>query len=151
MSENNLYCETNEVHHALLKIVKEKMPEDEKLFDLAELFKVFGDSTRMKILFVLFEAEVCTCDLAVDLNMTSSAISLDRSPILLRSAVRMIGRTAATYASKADVIFCVISVVLEIVSKGAFIVSAISVMGLIEALSSSACRKRGYSDCISFA
>ena len=75
MSENNLNCETNEVHHALLKIVKEKMPQDEKLFDLAELFKVFGDSTRMKILFVLFEAEVCTCDLAVALNMTSSAIS----------------------------------------------------------------------------
>lgn len=75
MNDNNLNCETNEVHHALLKIVKEKMPEDEKLFDLAELFKVFGDSTRMKILFVLFEAEVCTCDLAVALNMTSSAIS----------------------------------------------------------------------------
>ena len=58
-----------------MKIVKEKMPQDEKLFDLAELFKVFGDSTRMKILFVLFEAEVCTCDLAAALNMTSSAIS----------------------------------------------------------------------------
>ncbi len=71
----NETCETPEVHEELLKIVNEKMPGDEKLFDLSELFKVFGDSTRMKILFVLFEAEVCTCDLAAVLKMTSSAIS----------------------------------------------------------------------------
>lgn len=68
-------CEVSEVHSELLKIVNDKMPQDEKLFDLSELFKVFGDSTRMKILFVLFEAEVCTCDLANVLKMTSSAIS----------------------------------------------------------------------------
>jgi len=71
----NETCETPEVHEELLQIVNEKMPEDEKLFDLSELFKVFGDSTRMKILFVLFEAEVCTCDLAAVLKMTPSAIS----------------------------------------------------------------------------
>lgn len=68
-------CEISEVHEELLKIIDEKMPTDEKLFDLSELFKVFGDSTRMRILFVLFEAEVCTCDLAAVLKMTSSAIS----------------------------------------------------------------------------
>jgi ArsR family transcriptional regulator len=51
------------------------MPEEEKLYDLAELFKVFGDSTRIRILFVLFEAEVCVCDLAEALNMTQSAVS----------------------------------------------------------------------------
>lgn len=68
-------CETKQVHDDLLKIVREKMPEEESIFDLAELFKIFGDSTRMKILFVLFEAEVCVCDLAEALNMTQSAIS----------------------------------------------------------------------------
>ena len=68
-------CETTEVHEELLKIVHEKMPEEEELYDLAELFKVFGDSTRIRILFVLFEAEVCVCDLAAALNMTQSAIS----------------------------------------------------------------------------
>lgn len=68
-------CETIEVHEDLLKIVEEKMPPEEELYDLAELFKVFGDSTRMKILFVLFEAEVCVCDLAQTLHMTQSAIS----------------------------------------------------------------------------
>ena len=70
-----LCCESVEVHEDLLKIVNETMPEETKLYDLAELFKVFGDSTRIRILFVLFEAEVCVCDLAEALHMTQSAIS----------------------------------------------------------------------------
>lgn len=68
-------CEDTEVHEDLLRIVNEKMPREEELYDLAELFKVFGDSTRIRILFVLFEAEVCVCDLAETLHMTQSAIS----------------------------------------------------------------------------
>ena len=68
-------CDTEEVHEELIKIVNETMPEETELYDLAELFKVFGDSTRIRILFVLFEAEVCVCDLAQVLNMTQSAIS----------------------------------------------------------------------------
>ena len=68
-------CESIEIHEDLLKIVNETMPDENKLYDLAELFKVFGDSTRIRILYVLFEAEVCVCDLAQALNMTQSAIS----------------------------------------------------------------------------
>ncbi len=68
-------CDTVEVHEELLKIVNETMPDETELYDLAELFKVFGDSTRIRILFVLFEAEVCVCDLAEALGMTQSAIS----------------------------------------------------------------------------
>ena len=68
-------CESNEIHEDLLKIVDETLPEETELYDLAELFKVFGDSTRIRILFALFEAEVCVCDLAKALNMTQSAIS----------------------------------------------------------------------------
>ena len=68
-------CEGCEVHEDLLKIVNDTLPEETELYDLAELFKVFGDSTRIRILFVLFEAEVCVCDLAKVLNMTQSAIS----------------------------------------------------------------------------
>ena len=68
-------CDGFEVHEDLLKIVNETLPEETELYDLAELFKVFGDSTRIRILFVLFEAEVCVCDLAKSLNMTQSAIS----------------------------------------------------------------------------
>ena len=58
-----------------MKIVRDTLPPEEELYDLAELFKVFGDSTRIRILFVLFEAEVCVCDLAAALNMTVSAVS----------------------------------------------------------------------------
>lgn len=68
-------CDGFEVHEDLLKIVNETLPEETELYNLAELFKVFGDSTRIRILFVLFEAEVCVCDLAKALNMTQSAIS----------------------------------------------------------------------------
>lgn len=68
-------CELTEIHEELLEIVNKQMPPEEELYDLAELFKVFGDSTRIRILFVLFEAEVCVCDLAEALHMTQSAIS----------------------------------------------------------------------------
>ena len=68
-------CETNVIHEDLLKTVRERLPSEDVLYDLAELFKVFGDSTRVRILYVLFEAEVCVCDLAEALNMTQSAIS----------------------------------------------------------------------------
>ena len=68
-------CEQVFVHGDLVDKVNREMPEEEELYDLAELFKVFGDSTRIRILFVLFEAEVCVCDLAEILHMTQSAIS----------------------------------------------------------------------------
>ena len=63
------------VHEDVVKKVTSQMPPDEMLYDLAELFKVFGDSTRIRILFVLFESEMCVCDIAQLLNMTQSAIS----------------------------------------------------------------------------
>ena len=68
-------CETFQTHEELLALVNANMPQEDKLYDLAELFKVFGESTRIRILYVLFEAEVCVCDLAQALNMTQSAIS----------------------------------------------------------------------------
>lgn len=62
-------------HSELIEKVNADMPEEEILYDLAELYKVFGDSTRIKILYVLFESEVCVCDIASVLNMSASAIS----------------------------------------------------------------------------
>lgn len=70
-----LCCDTVEVHEELVKIVEKTMPDETELDSLAELFKVFGDPTRIRILFVLFEAEVCVCDLAKTLDMTQSAVS----------------------------------------------------------------------------
>ena len=68
-------CDINEIHQERLDYIVPNLPQEEKLYDLAELFKVFGDSTRIRILYVLFEGEVCVCDLAKILNMTPSAIS----------------------------------------------------------------------------
>ncbi|MEN6315197.1 MAG: metalloregulator ArsR/SmtB family transcription factor [Clostridiaceae bacterium] len=68
-------CDCDVIHDDVVNKVKGKMPEEEKLYDLAELFKVFGDSTRIRILWALDEAEMCVCDIAYLLNMTQSAIS----------------------------------------------------------------------------
>lgn len=63
------------VHEDAVARVVADMPGDETLYDLAELFKVFGDSTRVKILYALFEAELCVCDIAQLLGLTQSAVS----------------------------------------------------------------------------
>ena len=63
------------VHEDTVKRVLAEMPAEEALYDLAELFKVFGDTTRMKILYVLFESEMCVCDIAEILGISQSAIS----------------------------------------------------------------------------
>lgn len=68
-------CEVFETHESLLTAIHEHMPSEESLFDVAELFKIFGDSTRIRILFALREGEVCVCDLAQALSMTQSAVS----------------------------------------------------------------------------
>lgn len=68
-------CDCDVIHEEVVNRVKERMPEEETLYDLAELFKVFGDSTRVRILWALDEAEMCVCDIAILLNMTQSAIS----------------------------------------------------------------------------
>ena len=60
---------------ALCQQVREALPPDEVLYDLAELFKVFGDTTRVKILYALFESELCVNDIAQCLGMTASAVS----------------------------------------------------------------------------
>ena len=68
-------CDYMHLHEKVIEQVQEEMPEEEILYDLAELFKVFGDSTRIKILYVLFQSEMCVCVIAQLLNMSQSAIS----------------------------------------------------------------------------
>ncbi|MBB6715320.1 ArsR/SmtB family transcription factor [Clostridium gasigenes] len=77
MEDNNKIekCSCNVIHKDIVEKVRLSIPKEETLYDLAELFKVFGDSTRIKILCALFEAEMCVCDIANLLNMTQSAIS----------------------------------------------------------------------------
>ena len=68
-------CDYIHAHEELITQVSRQMPGEEELYDLAELFRIFGDSTRIRILYVLFEAEMCVCDIAQLLGMTQSAIS----------------------------------------------------------------------------
>ena len=68
-------CDFLHVHDEIVSDVNRQMPSEEVLFDLSELFKVFGDSTRIRILYCLFVSEMCVCDIATLLNMTQSAIS----------------------------------------------------------------------------
>lgn len=62
-------------HEKMLDMVRHELPTDELLCDLSDLFSLFGDTTRVKILFSLFESEMCVCAIAELLGMTQSAIS----------------------------------------------------------------------------
>lgn len=76
MPEKDLACcDAGHIHEEVIRRVNETMPDEEILYDLAELFKIFGDSTRIKILYVLLESEMCVCHIAQLLGMTQSAIS----------------------------------------------------------------------------
>lgn len=69
------HCQCTQIHPQAVALVHARLPQDETLYDLAELFKLFGDSTRIKILCALSESELCVCDIAQLLNLTQSAIS----------------------------------------------------------------------------
>ncbi len=80
--ETNLpHCETEYIHTDIVKRVEAVMPDEETLFDLSELFKLFGDSTRIRILYCLFANEMCVCDIAKLLGMSQSAISHQLAPL----------------------------------------------------------------------
>lgn len=68
-------CSCTIIHEDIINEVKTCMPQDEMLYDLADLFKVLGDTTRIKILCALFQAEMCVCDISALLCMNQSAIS----------------------------------------------------------------------------
>ena len=68
-------CDFIHAHEDIVKKVQKEMPREDTLYDLTELFRIFGDSTRVRILYVLFEAEMCVCDIAMLLGLTQSAVS----------------------------------------------------------------------------
>jgi len=71
----NAICDCDVIHSEIVEDVKQHMPDEEELYDLADFYKIFGDSTRIKILWALDRSEMCVCDIAVLLNMTKSAVS----------------------------------------------------------------------------
>ncbi len=95
-------CEDICVHQEIIDKVMPKMPQEEELYDLAELFKVFGDSTRIRILYVLFESEMCVCDIAQVLNMSQSAISHQLRVLKQNQLVKFRREGKTIYYSLAD-------------------------------------------------
>ncbi len=75
MDDRELCCQETKVHQDVVDQVRDQLPPEENLYDLAELFKMFGDSTRVKILYALLESELCVCDIARLLNVSQSAVS----------------------------------------------------------------------------
>ena len=68
-------CQEDIIHEDVIDAVRAKLPPEELLYDLAELFKIFGDSTRIRILYALLESEMCVCDIAKLINVSQSAVS----------------------------------------------------------------------------
>ena len=75
VKKKDIICDCESIHEDVVEEVRQKMPKEELLYELADFFKVLGDSTRVKLMWALDEKELCVCDLAVLLNMTKSAIS----------------------------------------------------------------------------
>lgn len=75
MAKDEISCDCDVIHADVVDEVRQRMPNEADLYDLSDFFKIFGDSTRVKIIWALDEKELCVCDIAVLLNMTKSAIS----------------------------------------------------------------------------
>ena len=95
-------CEVECVHGDVVEQVRSKLPEDDTLYELAELFRVFGDPTRVKILCSLFEAELCVCDLSRLIGMSQSAVSHQLRTLRSSKLVRFRRDGKTVYYSLAD-------------------------------------------------
>lgn len=75
MKDDIPHCDYMHAHPELIGSIADSMPNDDTLIDLSELFRVFGDSTRIKILTALSKGEMCVCDISKVVGMTDSAVS----------------------------------------------------------------------------
>lgn len=100
--ENIEVCEFLHAHEDMVAEVKSHMPDEDKLYDLADFFKVFADSTRIKILYVLLVHEMCVCDLAGTLGISQSAISHQLRTLKQMDLVRSRREGKTVFYSLAD-------------------------------------------------
>ena len=95
-------CQETQTHPSRIETVKKLLPADEVLYDLAELFKIFGDSTRVKILYALLESELCVCDIAKLMEVTQSAVSHQLRVLKNSKLVKFRREGKTVYYSLAD-------------------------------------------------
>ena len=100
--KQSLCCQEEQVHPRTVARVRGELPVDEVLYDLAELFKIFGDSTRIKILYALLESELCVCDLASLMDVTQSAVSHQLRVLKSSKLVKFRREGKTVYYSLAD-------------------------------------------------
>ena len=114
-----LCCEETEVHEGAVEQVRSQLPQDEVLYDLAELFKIFGDSTRVKILYALLEAELCVCDIAKLMDVSQSAVSHQLRVLKGSKLVKFRREGKTLYYSLADEhVFRILSQGMEHILEG---------------------------------
>ena len=114
-----LCCEETEVHEGAVGQVRSQLPQDEVLYDLAELFKIFGDSTRVKILYALLEAELCVCDIAKLMDVSQSAVSHQLRVLKGSKLVKFRREGKTLYYSLADEhVFRILSQGMEHILEG---------------------------------
>lgn len=82
-------CDCDVIHEKEVEKVRAELPEEGLLYEISDFFRVFGDSTRVRILFALDKSELCVCDLACLLSMTKSAVSHQLRVLRAASLVRV--------------------------------------------------------------
>lgn len=100
--DQDLCCAVTQVHPDAVERVRGLLPRDETLYDLAELFKIFGDSTRVKILYALLESELCVCDIAKLMDVSQSAVSHQLRVLKASKLVKFRREGKTIYYSLAD-------------------------------------------------
>ena len=112
------HCEFMHAHPETIEKITKAMPDEDTLIDLAELFKVFGDSTRIKILSALSGGELCVCDVSTAVGMTSSAVS-HQLKILKNAGLVSFRRDGKTvfYALADDHVMTILSQGLEHINE----------------------------------
>ena len=102
MKKDDMLCDCEVIHAEVVDAVRQKMPEENELYDLSDFFKILGESTRVRIIWALDEHEMCVCDLAVLLGMTKSAISHQLRLLRQNNLVKNRREGKVVYYSLAD-------------------------------------------------
>ena len=102
MKERQYTCDCHAIHEDVIARVKEVMPQRERFYALSNLYKMFADNTRLKILWALSCEQMCVCDLAVLLGTTKSAVSHQLKSLRLANLVKFEKQGRNVYYSLAD-------------------------------------------------
>ncbi|MCL2360578.1 MAG: metalloregulator ArsR/SmtB family transcription factor [Defluviitaleaceae bacterium] len=95
-------CDVDAIHEEVVTRISATMPEGKYFYDLANLYKMFADPTRLKVLWALSQEDMCVCDLAALLGMTKSAISHQLKSLRMSNLVKYDKQGKVVYYSLAD-------------------------------------------------